>query len=87
MNILPKGAFTIIKDAPIKQTKAGIFLGDTEAMNKIDTGTISLTSPELSEFQGSKVRFREQFGEPLEIDGIEHVYFRDYDSAIFYRID
>lgn len=86
MIVLPKGTFTVIKDEAKKQTESGIFLGDNDTKD-IDTGIIAFTSVELNELQGAKVRFRPHFGEELEIEGIKHLYFRDYDSSIWYRIE
>lgn len=83
MIVLPKGAFTVIRSKAEEKTTTGIYL-PTESQKKPNFGTIAFTSEELNEYQGCEVVFRENFGEELEIEGTEHLFFRDFDSSIYY---
>lgn len=85
MLVLPKGAFTVVPDKKEEKTKGGLILG-IEDQKEPDTGVIGFTAPELKELKGSRVRFRKGFGEELDIDGVTHLYFRDYNSSIYYGI-
>lgn len=91
MVILPEGAFTVIQDAaPEKIERKTIImtLDDVDAKpEKPNTGTICYTAKELNKYQGCKVVFRENFCEEIDINGTEHLYFRDFNSSIYYVIE
>lgn len=76
---LPKGAFTVVREEPEK--KSSIIGVEVE---KINRGTIMFTSEELNQYQGWVCVFREAFAETIKINGIEVLYFRDFDSSIYY---
>jgi len=83
MIVLPKGAF-IVKQDEI-QKKTSLILTMENLNEKPNTGEIIFTSEELNEFQFCKVVFRENFSEKIDIG--EHkdlLYFRDFNSSIFY---
>lgn len=86
MIILPEGTFTVIPDEKQEKTKAGIIL-DTDTVVLPDTGVVAFTSEDLKKYQGTKVRFRIPFAEMLEIEGVKHLYFRDFNSSIYYIIE
>lgn len=91
MIVLPKGAFTVIQDEAVivKDDKPKIILSIeevNEAPKKPNTGIIVYTSEELNKYQGCKVVFRENFCEEVNINGVEMLYFRDFESSIYYVI-
>lgn len=76
----------IKRDIPLTQTASGIFVG--ESTDKPDTGTIVMIGPEaITNLVGKRVRFRETFATPLQIDGEEFLYFVDIESPIYYIIN
>jgi hypothetical protein len=86
MIILPKGAFIVERDKPIIKEKTALILS-TEEIKPIlpNTGTIIFTSEELNEFQLCKVVFRENFAEKIDVEEYKDLlYFRDFNSSIFY---
>lgn len=85
MIVLPKGAFTVIPEKAEEKTKGGLILTE-DLIQEPDVGMIAFTSEELNEYQGMKVRFRKSFSENLNIEGISHLYFRDFNSSIYYVI-
>lgn len=92
MMVLPKGAFTVIQDeAPKtveKKTTIIMSLEEVDAKpQKPNTGTICYTATELNRYQGCKVVFRENFCEEILINGVDHLYFRDFESSIYYVIE
>jgi hypothetical protein len=92
MMILPEGAFTVAQDeAVVVEKKVGGIILDIEEHNtkpkKPNTGVIFFTAPELKKYQGCKVVFRENFGEDITIGAAEYLYFRDFNSSIYYVIE
>lgn len=90
---LPKGAFIVLQDDYIEEeqeAKASLIITQEDikkTKSKPNTGEIIFTSPELTKYQLCKVVFRENFGETkIKIKGQEYLYFRDWDSQIFYVI-
>ena len=81
------------RDEPVKETASGLFLGE-DSTEIIDTGVIvkvgikivlnefknrsTLSDFESKGVQGSRIRFKEAFAEPLTIDGQEYLFFRDF---------
>lgn len=86
MIVLPKGAFTVLADKPIAVTDGGIIL-DEQSQEPVNTGKICYTHVDLNKYQGCKVVFRINHAEEIKIKGIDHLYFRDFDSSIFYLIE
>lgn len=89
---LPTGAFTVIQDeAVVVERKATSIILSMEDLDvkpkKPNSGTIAYTSEELNKYQGCKVVFRDNFGEDIVIKGTEMIYFRDFESSIFYVIE
>jgi hypothetical protein len=83
MIVLPKGAF-IVKQDEI-QKKTSLILTMENLNEKPNTGEIIFTSEELNEFQFCKVVFRENFSEKIDIGEYKDLlYFRDFNSSIFY---
>lgn len=85
MIILPQGCFTVIADAIENKTESGLYLGKSEILVP-DTGTVTLASDTLKDKIGLKIRFRPGFAEEIEIDKVKHLYFRDFESSIYYII-
>lgn len=86
---LPKGAFMVIQDDTPEKTDLTKIKGlITEEMMKDpkrpNTGEITFTSKELKHYQGLDVCFRESFGEEIEIEGTIFLFFRDFNSSIYY---
>jgi len=81
----------IKRDEAKKQTDSGLFLGDNQ--KKLDTGVIVKIGFELlidltkDTITGTRVRFRESFAEPIEIEGKEYLYFRELEPSIYYFIE
>lgn len=100
--VLPGECVLIKRDETIKQTASGIFLGE-DSTEKIDTGVIvkvgikiilnefknrsTLSDFESKGVQGSRVRFKEVFAEPLLIDNEEYLFFRELEPSIYYYIN
>lgn len=88
--ILPKGAFMVLQDlAVVKETdsRPSLILSMEEIDSKPkkpNTGSIVFVGEGVEEYLYHKVRFREQFSEVIEVDGIEYLFFRDYNSSIYY---
>lgn len=89
MIILPEGAVIVQRDKAKEVQKEGLILSMSELKpSPLSTGTIIFTAPELKEFQHSKVRFRENFVEDIEIEGYKDLlYFRDLKSSMYYIIE
>lgn len=79
---LPEKAFAIIQDEPVTQ-KTGLIL-DMKP-KEVDTGIVVLAGPDLQDKVGVKVRVRLTHGEKMPIRGHEVVYFRDFESSIYYQ--
>jgi hypothetical protein len=79
MIVLPKGAFMVLRKEP--ETKS-LIIGVEETV--LNVGEITFTAPEMVDKQGLQVVFREHFSEKIKIKGVEYLYFRDYDSGIYY---
>lgn len=78
---LPKGSFIVKVDEAISES--GLFMGNN--VESLDTGTIIDTHRDLKEYVGYRVKFRAKFGELVQMpDGIEYMFFRDFDSSIYY---
>ena len=86
--ILPAKCVLVKRDKPIKQTASGIFLGKN-TNETIDTGVIVKIGEalEVSKYIGTRVRFREAFGEIIMIDNEEYLFFRELEPSIYYYID
>jgi hypothetical protein len=89
MMILPKGAFIVKQDEIVeKEEKIAIILTMEdlkEKPKKPNTGVIIFTSEELNEFQLYRVVFRENFFEKIDVGEYKDLlYFRDFNSSIFY---
>jgi hypothetical protein len=89
---LPKGAFMLLQDeAEIKEKTAisSLILSMDEIDKKPEkpnTGKIIFTSQELNEFHGCKAVVRLNYADPdpIVIDGISYLFFRDFESSIYY---
>lgn len=90
MMILPPNAFMVLQDDPIpeEETESLIYLLKDPAKKdeKPNTGRIIFTAPELEQYQLEKVVFRINFADQIMIDGKEFLYFRDFNSSIYYVI-
>ena len=92
--VLPGECILIKRDKPLEQTASGIFLGE-DTTEIIDTGTIVKVGIKIvmdsvnSKWKpvGTRVRFREAFGEILMIDNEEYLFFRELEPSIYYYID
>lgn len=51
---------------------------------KPNTGVIKFACPEFEKYIGDKVTFRFSYGDIINIEGVEYVYLRDFNSSIFY---
>lgn len=88
MIVLPKGA--VIVKQRIKEFKNdfGLILDDAESLNqKFNDGEIIYTAPELKHLQLKKIVFRENYAEPINIDGADFLYFRDVESSMYYIVE
>ena len=82
----PKAFIVLVQDEDIvSKTASGLFLGEKSI--KKDTGTIVAISEDKKEFLNMKVKFRENFGEEVELNGNKYLYFRDFDTSIWYVIE
>lgn len=86
--VLPGECILIKRDKPLEQTASGIFLGE-DTTETIDTGVIVKIGEvlEAPKYIGTRVRFREAFGEILMIDNEEYLFFRELEPSIYYYID
>ena len=86
--VLPGECILIKRDKPLEKTASGIFLGE-DTTETIDTGVIVKIGEALEapKYIGTKVRFREAFGEILMIDNEEYLFFRELEPSIYYYID
>ena len=84
--ILPEGAFIVLADKAQETTASGLIL-TADVQEEPDTGVVCFVSPDLEEHISKKVRFRKNFGEELEIEGIKYLYFRDFNSSIYYILN
>ena len=92
--VLPGECILIKRDKPLEKTASGIFLGE-DTTEIIDTGTIVKVGIKIvmdsvnSKWKpvGTRVRFREAFGEILMIDNEEYLFFRELEPSIYYYID
>jgi hypothetical protein len=82
---LPKGAF-IVKQDDIQEDNLSIILSIKETKKKPNTGTIVFVSEELKNVLNRKVVFRENFSEPINIGDEELLFFRDFNSSIYYTV-
>lgn len=88
MIILPKGAVIVKQRVEKYQNTEGIILKDVKSLDKVfNDGKILFTAKELNHLQGKKVVFRENFSEPININGNEFLYFRDLESSMYYIIE
>jgi len=81
MITLPTGSFAVKRDQA-KPTK--LILGNS--VEKPNTGVIVFASPELQQYEGCSVMFRESHAEETKIQEEDLLFFRDFDSSIFYVI-
>jgi hypothetical protein len=81
MIILPKNAIIVERDFT-KENPLKLVLDYTPI--KPNSGTILFTHESLNHLQLSKVIFRENFIEEIQIEGKTLVYIRDFDSSIYY---
>lgn len=91
MMILPKDAFMVLQDEAPTQTefKSSLILSMAEIDKKPDkpnTGIIKYAGENFKQFIGWKVKFRDNYADPAEIDmyGESLLYFRDFESSIYY---
>ena len=82
MIILPKDSVAIERDLPKKKTSTLIY--DNPEDKPEDTGTIIYTGETHKSKVNYRVKFRESFVEPVEIEGKTYLFARDLDSSIFY---
>ena len=89
MIILPTGAFTVLQDEAQEVPPQKIIINLEEVHNpkKPNTGIITYTAPELNKYQGCRVVFRENFSENIKIGETPLLYFRDFESSIYYVIE
>jgi len=92
MIILPKEAFMVLQDEAIVKEKTAIS-SLILSMDEIDkkpekpnTGTIVFTGDNVTKYQLCKVKFRANYAdtEEMKINGESYLYFRDFESSIFY---
>lgn len=77
----------IKRDAVQATTASGIFFA-ADSQKIPDTGTIIHVGPGLdSNLLGTRVRFRESFKEEIDIEGEMLLFFRDYESSLYYVIE
>ena len=94
MMVLPPGAFMLLQDeAEIKQeqVRPSLILSMEEIDKKPEkpnTGTIVFTGEGVHEYQLCKAKVRVSWAdpEPIIIEGQEYLYFRDFNSSIYYVI-
>lgn len=87
MNIeLPKGAYMVLPDEAKEKTSGGIILAEQDK-EPPTTGTIKFVGEGLENKLNKRVRFRGSFSEPVEIEGVMYLYFRDLNSSIYYFIN
>ena len=79
---LPRDSFAVKRDE-VKQTR--LFLGDSA--DKPNTGIIVLASPGLQHYEGCSVMFRETHAEEIKIQEQDLLFFRDFDSSIYYVVE
>ena len=92
--VLPGECVLIKRDKPLEQTASGIFLGE-DTTEIIDTGVIVKVGMNIvmdlinSKWKpvGTRVRFREAFGEIIMIDNEEYLFFRELEPSIYYYIN
>ena len=92
--VLPGECILIKRDKPLEQTASGIFLGE-DTTEIIDTGVIVKVGMNIvmdlinSKWKpvGTRVRFREAFGEIIMIDNEEYLFFRELEPSIYYYIN
>lgn len=91
---LPPGAFMLLQDEPeqTEQTERPSLILSMQEIDKKperpNTGTIVFTGEGVHEFQLCKAKVRLNYADPdpIEIDGKEYLYFRDFNSSIYYVI-
>ena len=86
---LPPGAFTILQRIEEYKSASSLILDATaqeELSVKHSEGTIVHASPEVEKYKGYKIFFRPGFGEPITIGEQDLIYFRDFNSSIYYAI-
>lgn len=87
---LPPHAVIILQDeAPEKmERKPGTLILSPDELDakplKPNTGVVKFACAEFEKFLGDKVTFRFQYGDIVNIEGVEYVYLRDFNSSIFY---
>ena len=92
MMILPKDAFMVLQDAVVVKEKTAIpsIIISMEEIDKKpekpNTGVIVFTGENVTKYQLCKVKFRANYADPeeIEVDGKSYLYFRDFESSIFY---
>lgn len=92
MMILPKDAFMVLQDEPVIKEKTAIssLILSMEEIDKKpekpNTGVIKYAGENFKQFIGWKVKFRENYADPAEIDmyGESLLYFRDFELSIYY---
>lgn len=47
-------------------------------------GEIIFTAPDVEHYKGMIVVFRENFCETIIVEEVEYLYFRDFNSSIYY---
>lgn len=91
MITLPKDAFMVLQDEAPQQTefKSSLILSMAEIDKKPEkpnTGIIVFTGDNVTKYQLYKVKFRANYADPeeMEIGGKSYLYFRDFESSIYY---
>lgn len=91
MIILPPNAFMVLQDEAIveevKPSLIYIMEKPKELLEKPNTGEIVYTAEELNKYQGCKVVFRTNFADKIMIGAQEFLFFRDFNSSIYYVLD
>lgn len=91
---LPPGAFMLLQDEAekqVEQERPSLILSMGEIDKKPErpnTGTIVYTGEGVHEFQLCKAKVRLNFADPdpITIDGKNYLYFRDFNSSVYYVI-
>lgn len=84
---LPDNCFIVVPDPIQEKTKSGLIISGNSSLNVIDTGVITHVAGNLLHLKDKKVRYRQAFGENLDIDGGPHLYFRDFGASVYYIIE
>ncbi len=88
MMILPKGAVIVKQRIEEYKNPSALIMDNIKDLDKVfNDGEIRFTAPELNHLQLMKVVFRPNFAEPINIKGVDYLYFRDIESSMYYIIE